>query len=154
MAMKAMDDFLCLPHIAIVSVRRKGPQEPGNAICRKLKSSGIRVSPVNPALNEFDGETCYPSLAAIPTPPDGVIITVHRNRCKTIVEEALSLGIRHIWMHRSVGEGSVSDDAVAICRARGVNPIVGGCPMMVLAPVDFPHKCLRWVLGLTGKLPR
>jgi hypothetical protein len=32
--------------------------------------------------------------------------------------------------------------------------IPGGCPMMFAGSVDFAHKCLRWILGATGGLPK
>jgi hypothetical protein len=48
----------------------------------------------------------------------------------------------------------VSESAVAYCREHGVSVIAGGCPMMYCQPVDFGHKCIRFVLGLTGGLPK
>jgi hypothetical protein len=45
---------------------------------------------------------------------------------------------------------SVSKAAVDYGREHGVAVIDGGCPLMF---VDFPHKCMLWILGITGKLP-
>jgi hypothetical protein len=32
--------------------------------------------------------------------------------------------------------------------------IVGGCPLMYCEPVDLPHRCMRWLLRMGGKVPR
>jgi predicted CoA-binding protein len=71
-----------------------------------------------------------------------------------IVRQCAELGIRRVWMHRSFGEGSVSQTAVDFCRKNQIAVIPGGCPMMFCEPVDFGHKCMRWILSLTGGLPR
>jgi hypothetical protein len=48
------------------------------------------------------------------------------------------------------GNSSASEAAAAYGKAHGLTVIEGGCPMMFL---DFPHKCMRWVLHAMGKLP-
>jgi hypothetical protein len=56
-------------------------------------------------------------------------------------------------MHRSFGTGSVSEEAVNLCREKGIEVIPGACPMMFCEPVDFGHRCMRWLLKVTGGLP-
>jgi hypothetical protein len=63
-------------------------------------------------------------------------------------------GISRVWLHRSFGQGSVSDPAVVFCRDNNINVIPSGCPMMFCEPVDFGHKCMRWPLNLTGGLQK
>jgi uncharacterized protein len=43
---------------------------------------------------------------------------------------------------------------VAFCQAHGITAIPGGCPLMYCAHADFGHRCMRFVLNLTGGLPR
>jgi hypothetical protein len=38
-------------------------------------------------------------------------------------------------------------------RARGIDCIVGGCPLMYYAPIDCGHRCIRWWLRLFGRVP-
>jgi hypothetical protein len=64
------------------------------------------------------------------------------------------LGIKHVWFHRSFGQGSVAEEALSFCRDNDITVIPGGCPMMFVEKVDFGHKCMRWFLGLTGGLPK
>jgi hypothetical protein len=49
---------------------------------------------------------------------------------------------------------SVSAEAVALCQQHGISLIAGACPMMYCAPVDFGHRCMRWMMGATGGLPQ
>src|SRR5690606_40129328 len=46
------------------------------------------------------------------------------------MREAAEMGIRYVWMHRSFGAGSVSEDATRIGRDAGILVIDGGCPLM------------------------
>jgi predicted CoA-binding protein len=69
-----------------------------------------------------------------------------------IVDEALRLGIKRVWMHSNgMAPSSVSEAAVARCKAEGANVISAGCPMMFLEPDAF-HKCMRWMLRVRGRL--
>lgn len=70
-----------------------------------------------------------------------------------MARDCVEAGVPRVWMHRSFGIGSVSDEATEICRDAGIAVLDGGCPLMFLEPVDVAHKCIRWVLGVTGKLP-
>ena len=64
------------------------------------------------------------------------------------------LGIQHVWMHRSLGRGSVSDTAAKVGRERGIHVIAGGCPLMFDPTADLGHKVMRVVCALSGGLPR
>lgn len=61
--------------------------------------------------------------------------------------------IKHVWLHCSFGAGSASEAAVRLARDAGITLIPTGCPAMFCEPVDLAHKCFRWFLSLTGKLP-
>jgi predicted CoA-binding protein len=75
-----------------------------------------------------------------------------------IAEEAMrecaELGIKHVWMHRGPGNGSVSEAAAEYGRQRGIAVIDGGCPCMFGPTADLGHKAMRLVLSLTGNVPR
>jgi hypothetical protein len=49
--------------------------------------------------------------------------------------------------------GSVSEEAAELARREGLAVIPGSSPRMFLDPADFPHRCMRWVLGATCKMP-
>lgn len=148
----AAAEFLSQRRIAVAGVSRQGTAA-ANGIYRRLRGAGYEVFAVNPQTDEVEGDRCYRSLRDIPEPPDGVVIATHPTVAARVVEECAQLGIRRVWLHRSFGTGSVDPAAVALCQREGIAVLDGGCPMMFLAPVDVGHRCMRWVLNLTGKLP-
>lgn len=142
-AQPAIEQFLAQRRIAVAGVSRQENQ-PANAIFRKLRGAGYEVFPVNPAAPEVEGVPCYASLAAIPGGVDAVMVVTPPEASPGLVEEAAGLGVRWVWLHRGLGPGSASPEAVEIGRQRGVEVIDGGCPMMEVPPVDIFHRCLRW----------
>ena len=148
-------EFLALKRVAIAGVSRDNSHHPvGNLIYRRLKKTGHDVFAVNPHMQTFEGESCYPDLKSIPGGVDGVVIITRPEVTKRIVEGCDEIGVRHVWMHQSLAKGSsVSPDAVDYCQRHGISVIAGACPMMYGDGVDFGHACMRWALGLTGGLP-
>jgi predicted CoA-binding protein len=141
----SVSDFLAQRRIAVAGVSRTSSQA-ANLIYRKLRGSGYEVFPVNPKATEVEGDTCYPNLASIPDGVDAVVIATTPAIADGIVRECADRGISRVWMHRSFGAGSVSDVAVQYCREHDI--------MMFCKPVDVGHRCMRWVLQLTGGLPK
>jgi hypothetical protein len=70
------------------------------------------------------------------------------------MRECADLGIRHAWMHRGPGAGSVSEAAVEYGRKHGITVIDGGCPCMFEPTADVGHKVMRVVLTLAGNVPK
>ena len=149
---EAAREFLAQERIAVAGVSRDSRQA-ANAIYRKLREHGYDVVPVNPNAEEVEGDRAYPSVAAIPTRPDGVLIATHPDAAAVVARDCVDAGVPRVWMHRSFGTGSVSSEATDLCRSAGVAVLEGGCPMMFLEPVDVAHRCFRWILGVTGRLP-
>lgn len=150
---ESVNEFLTGRRFVVAGVSRDSRQ-PANAILRKLASSGFDVVPVNPSATELEGRTCYPDLRSVPGEIDGVVVATHPAVSADIVKQASERGVKHVWFHRSFGDGSVSQDAIAECEKRGIEPIVGGCPLMYCRPVDLGHRCVRWWLGRKGRIPR
>ena len=150
---ETVDDFLAQERIAVAGVSRDSGQA-ANLIYRKFREAGYQVFPINPNAEEVEGDACYADINAIPEEVDGVVIATQPQVTDQIVRECAAAGISRIWMHRSFGQGSVSSEAVDYCRENNITVIPGGCPMMFCEPVDFGHKCMRWILNLTGGLPR
>ncbi len=146
-------DFLTAKRIAVAGVSRSG-RAPANAIFQRLRHCGYDVVPVNPNASELEGVRAYPNLASVPGTVDGLLIATHPSVAASLVQEAAARGIKRVWFHRSFGAGSVSEEAVAVCRDRGIEPIVGGCPLMYCQPVDLGHRLMCWWLRRTGRIPR
>lgn len=150
-----VDAFLAQKRIAVAGVSRNNTGHPvGNLIYDRLKKTGHEVFAVNPNMQTFAGEPCYPNLKSIPGGVDAVMIITRPEVTEQIVHDCADARVRHVWMHQSLATGtSVSPDAVAFCKAHDIDVIAGACPMMFGPGADIGHTCMRWMLKLTGKLP-
>ena len=148
-------EFLAQKRIAVAGVSRNNSRHPvGNLIYHRLKKTGHDVFAVNPHMQTFEGDRCYPDVGSIPGGVDGVVIVTRPEVTEGIVHDCSDAGIRRVWMHQSVGKGSsVSPKAVEYCRQHDISVIAGACPMMYGDGVDPGHRCMRWILRLTGGLP-
>jgi uncharacterized protein len=149
-------DFLAQKRMAVAGVSRDNSHHPAaNLIYRRLKTTGHDVFPVNPHMQTFDGERCYPDLGSIPGGVDAVVIITRPETTEQIVRECDAAGVRYVWMHQSMGRkaSSVSPAAVEYCRQHGISVIAGACPMMYGDGVDLGHRCMRLILRLAGGLP-
>ena len=124
----AIQSFLAGKRFAVVGASRDR-EKYGNKVLRAYLQNGFDVVPVNPAGGEIEGLESFPNLTALPKPVDGVSIITPPKVTKRIVEEALQLGIRHIWMQ----PGAESPAAIAAAEKAGANVIAGGpCLLVVL----------------------
>jgi uncharacterized protein len=144
--------FLRGRRFAVAGVSRQAGQA-ANAVFRRLSAAGYEVFPLNPKASEVEGVKCYSDIGSVPGRLDGVVIATAPDISLQIVRDCGAHGVRRVWFHRSFGNGSVSEDAVRECDARGIDCIVGGCPLMFCDPVDFGHKCMRWWLQRQGRVP-
>jgi predicted CoA-binding protein len=150
--------FLGKKKIAVVGVSDK--RETGcNMAYKKFKESGYQVFAVNPRLSTYDGDTCYPDLKSIPDKPEAVFILANPKVTEQIVNQCVELGIKHMWMHcmmgtkpgLAAGMTSVSQSAVEMCKANGIELIPGSCPNQFLKP-DFGHAMMRGMWRTFGFL--
>ncbi len=88
---QAIQDFINLKNIAVVGVSRNDKKF-GNLAYKELKERGYQVYAVNPAMKEFQGEPCYPDLSALQGKVDGVLLTVHPDQGKAVLEQASQVG--------------------------------------------------------------
>lgn len=145
--------FLAQPRIAVVGVSRQ-PKEAANFVFRKLRAAGHTVVPVNPSATELEGSPCYPNVCSIPGGVSAAVIFTPPSAAEGVVRDCAAAGVRYVWLHRSIGQGSASDAAVAAARAAHLTLIPSGCPAMFSPPVDFGHKCMKWCLRAGGRLPK
>jgi uncharacterized protein len=146
---QAVENFFAQKSFAIVGVSRN-ERKFGNAIFKELKKKGYNVFPVNPNMNEINGEKCYPELKSIPQKPDGIIISVKKEETEKVIKEAVNLNIKNIWMQ----QGSESANAIKFCTDNNVNVVSKECVMMFAQPVDSIHKFHRFFKNIFGALPK
>ena len=148
--------FLHHKKIAVVGVSDK--RETGcNLAYKKFKENGYQVYAVNPRISLYDGDACYADLKSIPDRPEAVFILAGPKVTEQVVSQCVELGIKHVWMHcmmgakpgLAAGMTSVSQSAVAMCNANGIEVIPGSCPNQFLKP-DFAHTLMKGMWRMFG----
>ena len=146
--------FLASRRIAVTGVSRTDSGHGGNAVYKRLRGRGYEVFAVNPNADAVEGDACFHSLADIPGGVDAVVIATRPDQAEATVRECNDLGIKQVWMHRSFGEGSVSETATRYGRAHGITVIDGGCPCMFGPTADCGHVMMRWAARMAGNVPK
>jgi len=114
---------------------------------RGLKQLGKTVFPVDPSVNDVDGDKTYADLAGLPGKVDAVVIEVPREETRDWVARAAEAGITDVWIHM----GRETPEALALAKEKGVNARRGTCAVMYLTPGFTYHSIHKWIMRLTGK---
>ncbi len=88
-----------------------------------MQSAGYRIIPVNPQETEVLGEKAYPDLDSVPGPVDVVDIFRRSEHVPEIVEAAIRIGAKAVWMQ----EGVIHEEAAARARAAGLTVVMDRC---------------------------
>lgn len=150
----AAAEFLANERVAVTGVSRHANGHGSNAVYKRLRDRGYEVFAVNPNADEVEGDRCYHDLSAIPGGVDAVVIATRPEIADETMRECAELGVKHVWMHRGPGTGSVSATAAEYGREHGIGVIDGGCPCMFGPTADFGHKAMRVIFTLGGNVPR
>ena len=149
---EAASKFLANKRVAVTGVSRTPKTHGSNNVYRRLRDRGYEVFAVNPNAREVEGDRSYPDLKSIPGGVEAVVIGTRPEIAERTMEECAELGIKHVWMHRGPGAGSVSAAATDYGRQHDITVIDGGCPLMFEPTADFGHKIMRFVYA--GKVPK
>ena len=88
-----------------------------------MQRDGYRIIPVNPNDDAVLGEKCYPDLDSIPERVDIVDIFRRSEFVPEIVEAAIRIGAKAVWMQ----EGVVHEEAAARAKAAGLEVVMDRC---------------------------
>ena len=149
---EAASEFLANKRVAVTGVSRTPKTHGSNNVYRRLRERGYDVFAVNPNAQEVEGDRSYPDLKSIPGGVEAVVIGTRPEIAEDTMHECAELGIKHVWMHRGPGAGSVSAAATDYGRQHGITVIDGGCPLMFGPTADLGHKIMRLVYA--GHVPR
>lgn len=120
------DILLATRRIALVGASDK-PHRASNEVMHFLLARGYDVTPVNPALagQDIHGRRVVASLAEA-GPLDMVDIFRRSAKAGAVMQEAMALGARTLWLQLGV----VDEDAAARARAQGVAVVMDRCPVI------------------------
>ncbi len=99
------------------------PDRPSFEVAQYLQARGYRIIPVNPNASEILGERAYPDLLSIPDQVDVVDIFRRAEAVPAIVEQAIQIGAKAIWMQ----EGIVNEEAARRARTAGLLVVMDRC---------------------------
>jgi len=108
--------------VAVVGLSPK-EERPSFRVARYLKEHGYRIVPVNPGQKEILGETCYRTLKDIPFPVEVVDIFRNVEAIPAIVDEAIAVGAKVVWMQ----QGLVVPDSAQKARDAGLQVVMDRC---------------------------
>ncbi len=108
--------------IAIVGLSAN-PDRPSYRVGSYLKEHGYRIIPVNPMEKEILGEICYPDLTSISEKVDVVDIFRRSEDVPPIVEQAIKIGARVVWMQLGV----INEAAAQRAREAGLQVVMDHC---------------------------
>lgn len=117
--------------IAVVGLSDRASR-PSYEVARYLRSAGYEVVPVNPHVREALGLRSHPDLRAVPGPVDLVLVFRRPAAVPAVVEDALAVGARAVWLQ----PGARHDGAARRAREAGLRVVVDACAAVI-------HRTLR-----------
>ena len=111
--------------IAVVGLSPKETRD-SNKVARYLLANGYEIVPVNPGQKEILGRTCYKSLSHIPFQVDMANLFLNASRVPPVVDQALEMGIKVLWMQLGV----IHMEAAKKAREAGVRVVMDQCIMV------------------------
>ncbi|WP_182111410.1 MULTISPECIES: CoA-binding protein [unclassified Actinotalea] len=99
-----------------------------------VQGLGHEIVPVHPRAETVHGATGYASLTDVPGPVDVVDVFVNSSRAGAVIDEAIAVGARAVWLQLGVTDPAAEERA----RAAGLDVVVDTCPK-----IEGPARGLR-----------
>ncbi|MFQ6121600.1 MAG: CoA-binding protein [Dehalococcoidales bacterium] len=99
------------------------PERPSHRVASYLAEHGYQIIPVNPNAQQILGKTSYPNLSSIPETVEVVDIFRRSEEVMPIVEEAIKIGAKVVWMQ----EGIINEEAATRARDAGLIVVMDRC---------------------------
>jgi uncharacterized protein len=108
--------------VAVVGLSNN-PNRPSYRVAQYLQEHGFRIVPVNPGCQEILGERCYAGLRDIPFPVEIVDIFRKVEAIPTIVDDAIAVGAKVVWMQQGLEEPNAARQA----KQAGLRVVMDRC---------------------------
>jgi predicted CoA-binding protein len=99
------------------------PRRPSHSVAKYLVASGVRVFAVNPSITSWQGQPSYPSLSALPEPPDIVDVFRRSEYVVDIAKGAVEIGAGALWLQLGV----ISEEGARIASEAGLDVVMDRC---------------------------
>ena len=115
-------EILKLKTIAVVGMSPK-PERPSHYVAMYMKEKGYTIYPVNPGHDKIAGMDCYPDLESIPDSIDVVDIFRRSEFIPLIVDSAISISAKAVWMQDTV----IHEEAGKKAEEAGLMVVINDC---------------------------
>jgi predicted CoA-binding protein len=120
---QTIDRVLALKTWAIVGLSNN-PNRAAFEVSALLKAKGHKIIPVHPKAETVHGEPGYASLSDIPFPVDVVDIFINSSLAGAIVDEAISINAKAVWLQLDV----IDEAAFSRAESAGLIAVMNHCP--------------------------
>lgn len=120
---KTIDQVLAMKTWAVVGLGNN-PDRAAFGVAKLLQNKGHKIVPVYPRAEEVHGEIGYKTLAEIPFQVDVVDCFVNSKLVGKVVDEAIAIGAKAVWLQLDV----IDQDAIERAQAAGLLTIMDRCP--------------------------
>lgn len=118
-----IDQMLALKTWAVVGLSNN-PDRAAFGVAKLLIDKGHTVIPVHPKAETVHGQTGYAKLSEIPLPVDVVDIFVNSDLAGAVVNQAIEIGAKGVWLQLDV----IDEGAVARAKDAGLLAVMNHCP--------------------------
>lgn len=118
-----IDAVLAMKTWAVVGLGNN-PERAAFGVAKLLQNKGHRIIPIYPRAEIVHGEIGYKTLAEIPTPVDVVDCFVNSKLVGKVVDEAIAIGAKAVWLQLDV----IDHEAIARAKDAGLITIMDRCP--------------------------
>ncbi|MFC2115019.1 CoA-binding protein [Bacteroidota bacterium] len=147
--LSSIQSFLQPKQLAIAGVSRN-PKKFGRHVYEHLKEHGYKLYPVNPNMEDLDGEVCYKSISDLPGEVDRIYIVTPQKETAESVRQSIDKGIRKIWIQQR----SETPETLELMKDQDIDLIYKKCILMFAEPVKGPHAFHRLINKLFGSYPK
>lgn len=120
---ETISQILALKNWAVVGLANN-PDRPAFGVSKLLKANGLQIFPVHPKAENVHGEVGYQSLADIPVQVDVVDCFVNSNLVGAVVDQAIAIGAKAVWLQLGV----IDEAAIQRAQAAGLLTVMDRCP--------------------------
>lgn len=116
---------------------------------KELKQKGFELYPVNPGVDEIDGDKCYRNVEHLPEEIKWAVFMTPKSETASALRIAAQNGLEAAWIQ----QGAHTEEAIKIAEENGVKLVYNKCIMMFASPVKGIHSFHRFLAKIFGKVP-